>query len=65
MEAPKPPFINQFELQFSLTAHNGAIDINCALSDIRFVFAVPTAQNLALVGLSLQATFDDVELLKK
>jgi len=26
-----------------MTAHNGAIDLNCILSDVRFVFAVPTA----------------------
>lgn len=37
-----------------MSAAGERMDLDCVLNDIRFVFAVPTAQKLALVGLSLQ-----------
>ncbi len=57
--------VNQLEVQLQISGATGAIELNCVLSDIRFVFAVPTAQKLALVGLSLQEALADAELDKK
>jgi hypothetical protein len=43
--------INEFELAVHIIKNN--IDVNCNLSDIRFVFSVPTAKLLLDVAISL------------
>jgi len=50
---PEIDFKNQFDLNLYMSAAGDRMHLDCVLNDIRFVFAVPTAQKLALVGLSL------------
>lgn len=37
------------------------VDVNCVISDLRFVFAVPTANKLLKISMKLQDIFESLE----
>jgi hypothetical protein len=60
LEQREKYMLNEFDLSVTILDQSN-IDVVCTLSDMRFVFALPTAQKLVKVGLGIQGILMDLE----
>eukprot|EP00347_Sterkiella_histriomuscorum_P017164 403350423 len=52
--------INVWELKLNIEKKQ--IHVDCQISDLRFIFAVPTARKLIHIGIKLKDIFEDIEV---